>query len=353
MSQLSASVYDSIDAVDANQWNQVVEQSDRGSIYQRTEWVEAIERGLHLEGKHVVVEKDGNPVGVFPNVVAPVRLPGGVRDRIPDPLVDRIGELASTRPGFGGPVLTGPEQDALALALDRLEEACGGTVLSHYVSAPDVDYVRYAEQFEARGYTPNVSRCRPVVDLGREYDDILGDMHKDRRYSLRKARENDAAVVVQSPTADVLRSFHSTYVETMERVGAEPQPVEIFREIADRLEDAVRVVAAEIDGNTVGQHLYLLDESQATVRHEFSAVSAADFEYYPSELIHEHTMQWAQEEGFRTYDFGPTPSNLEDGLFSYKHQYGGTALPILTWERGQSPLWWVYSNARTLYKRYG
>lgn len=353
MAKLSASVYDTIDAVDTNQWNQVVEQSDRGSIYQRTGWIAAVERGLSLDGKHIVVEKAGNPIGVFPNVIASVRLPDSVRARIPGSLFDQAGELASTRPGLGGPVLTGHERDALSLALDRLEEISGPRILSHYVSVPGMDYVRYAEQLEARGYTPNVSRCRPVIDLNQEYDDILDNMHKDRRYNLRKARENDATVFAQSPTTDVLEAFYSTYEETMDRVGAKPQPRTIFHEIVELLSDSVRIVAAEVDGDTVGQHLYLLDSAQGTVRHEFSAVSADDFEYYPSELIHEHTMQWALTEGYDTYDFGPTPSNHEDGLFSYKHQYGGTPIPILTWERGQSPLWWAYRNARRLYKYYG
>ncbi|WP_313692308.1 lipid II:glycine glycyltransferase FemX [Halorarum halobium] len=352
MPGLSATVYESIDAVAANQWNHIVEQSDRGSIYQRTEWLAALEQGLDLNGKHVVIEKNAEPVGVFPNLVVPLRLPDTVREQVPDLIIERAKELASTRPGFGGPVLASNERKALELALSRLDAACGPKILSHYVRSPDVDYIRYAEQFEAQGYTPNVSRCRPVIDLNREYDDILANMHKDRRYNIRKARENNAEIVIQPPTIDVLRRFHAIYKETLDRVGAEPQPFAVFREIAEQLDTAVQIVTAKLDGKPVGQHFYLLDEIQSAIRHEFSAVTADNFQYYPSELIHEHMMQWGQVEGYRTYDFGPTPSNHEDGLFSYKNQYGGTMLPILTWEQKQSPLWGLYAKTRTLYKRY-
>lgn len=352
MSELSTDVYDSIDDVEKTQWNHVVEQSDRGSIYHRVEWISALENGLDLDAKHVVIKKDGNPIGTFPNLLKPVRLPDSVRQRIPDRLNGRLCELASSRPGFGGPVLTSDEKAALDLALTELDESTGPTVLSHYISPPSVEYVRYAEHFEVHGYTPNISRCRPVIDLRREYDTILDDMHKDRRYNLRKARENDVEVVLKTPTTEALRAFHGTYRENMARVGATPQPFKLFQEIVDRLAGNIRLVAAERDGDTVGQHLYLLDNLTGTVRHEFSAVSSDHFQYYPSELMHEHTIQWCQSEGYLTYDFGPTPSNHEDGLFSYKQQYGSTAVPILTWERGQSPLWGLYKRARTFYKRY-
>lgn len=352
MSKLSTDVYNSIGDVERTQWNHVVEQSDHGSIYHRTGWIGALEAGLDLHGKHVIVKKNGNPIGVFPNLLRPIRLPDSIRQRLPERVDGRFCELASMRPGFGGPVLTSDEKAALDLALSELDASTGVTVLSHYVSTPSVEYVRYAEHFEAQGYTSNVSRCRPVIDLHREYDAIFNDMHKDRRYNLRKARKNDVEIVTKPPTVETLRTFHDTYRKTMDRIGAEPQPFALFREIVDGLAGNVRLVAAERDGETVGQHLYLLDEPAGTVRHEFSAVSADDFQYYPSELIHEHTIQWGQREGYRTYDFGPTPSNHEDGLFSYKHQYGGTVFPVLTWEQGQSPLWGLYKQARTLYKRY-
>lgn len=351
MSELSIRVRDSIEAVDEKQWNHVVEQSDRGTIYHRTGWIRAVESSLKLDGKHVIVEKSGSPIGVFPNVFTDVRLPSGVSRQLPDSVTDTLTELSSLQPGFGGPVFQSDETAALDRSLDELERACGPTTLSHYVRVPQSSYVRYAEHFEARGYRPSVSRCRFTVDLEREYEDIVAAMDKDRRYNLRKARENDAEVVVEPLTTSTIREFYDVYESAMERVGSEPQPFALFEQLVAFFDDSIRIVSVEIDGEIVGRHFYLLDHDQATIRHEFSAVSAENFEYYPSELIHEHMMQWGQAEGYRTYDFGATPSNHEDGLFSYKNQYGGSVRPVLTWERGQSPLWRVYSLARRRYKR--
>jgi len=351
MAILSTAVYHSIGDVDSNQWNHVVDQSPHGTVYQRTPWLEAVEACPSVVPRHVVVEKEENPVGVLPNFLVDLRLPDGVTRRLPDPISDRLAELVSARPGFGGPVLHGDEGAVLERALDAIEAACPRRALAHTIRCPDSTYVRYAEHLERRGYSARVDRCRFTLDITRPYNDILDGMDKDRRYNLRKAREMDATVDVVEQSADALRDFYERYEATMDRVGSDTRSRSFFRQLTGL--DAVRLVRATVDGDVVGYHLYLLDDDQETIRHEFSGVRADDFEYYPSELIHEWTIKWGRELGYRTYDFGPTPSDHDDGLFQYKAQYGGTPRPILTWEAGQSPLWGPYRFGRGWYKRSG
>ncbi|EMA71066.1 hypothetical protein C462_08100 [Halorubrum distributum JCM 13916] len=152
-------------------------------------------------------------------------------------------------------------------------------------------------------------------------------------------------------TTEVLEEFYRGYEATMDRVESEPYSFRFFEELADNLEDSLLLIAADVDGDTVGRHLCIVDDVRGTVNYEFASVFEENFDYYPSDLMHEYAIKWAQERDYDKYDLGPTPSDFEDGLFNYKEQYGGSVVPLLVWERGTSPLWSLYETMRSVYKR--
>ena len=69
MTNLKVEVHDSILDINKNQWNNLVEQSKLGSFFHRYEWLKAIEDGMGLEPRHIVVTKDESLVGIFPNFI--------------------------------------------------------------------------------------------------------------------------------------------------------------------------------------------------------------------------------------------------------------------------------------------
>jgi predicted N-acyltransferase len=350
-SNLSITVYDTIQEVNSGQWNHVVTQSGRGSVYHRYEWIKSVEEGLGLTGKHTVVSKKGNPIAVFPNFLTNVRLPGEVERKLPDSLLAQISELSSLRPGYGGPVIQTNESEVLELFLERLEKTGGKKTISHYLRSASLENVRYANRLEQEGYKPNVSRCKIILDVTQDIDDIRSSMDKGRRQNIRKAKNNDPKVYSEELSEKSLEEFYRGYEATMDRVESDPYPFNFFEELAENLRDSLLLVAVDVDGETVGRHLCVVDDIQRTVSYEFASVFEDNFEYYPSDLIHEFTIKWCREEGYDEYDLGPTPSDFNDGLFSYKEQYGGEVVPILIWERGTSPLWSMYKIMRSVYKR--
>jgi predicted N-acyltransferase len=347
VSDVRVETYETIDAVDTNQWNNLVTQSALGSVFQRTEWLRAMEQCLGHEARHVVVWDDENPAGLCPNFMTTARVP----DSVPDIGENLVRECVSTpSPGFGGPVIVRKEEETFDLLVDTIADSCGPSVLSHYIKTLDMGYARYARRLHASGYDPYIGNCRFRLPLWRDLEDIEAIMHKDRRRNIREARDTDSTVErLEDPTGETLADFYADYQAAMDRVDGSVIPRAFFETIFETFPERVAVYAARHDGDAVGYHVYVRDEEQATIHHLFAAVRAENFEHYPSELIHDHVIRENHGGSYRWYDFGDTGARFDDGLFKYKEQYGGDVVPTIIWERGQSPVWPLYSTAR---KRY-
>lgn len=350
---LEASVHGSIEAVDRNQWNNLVGQSDRGTVFHRYEWLSAVERELDREAVHVVVEKDGNPVAVFPNFVDGLDLGGA--SGVLESVVERapLRRLVSIDPGFGGPVVTTDTAECLDLLFDELDGHASSRTVFHSIKTYDTAAVRYGKYLAKRGFSPSLLSCRFVVDLADGWDRIEEGMHKSRRQALRSGRET-AVEVDARPLAEVdLEETYDAYRRNMERVGGDPFPRPFFQALTEDLPERTMAFTATVDGDVVGQLIHLVNEEQSSLVYYASAIGdEANYEYNPSELLHERAMRWGMEEGFETYDFGTTGADFSDGLFRYKERYGGELLPVLHWRRGTSTLLWLGFRASTrLYQK--
>ncbi|KAB1189930.1 GNAT family N-acetyltransferase [Haloferax sp. MBLA0076] len=369
MSTLDVHVYSSIDAVSEGQWNNVVTQSDQGSVFHRHEWLRAVEDTLPYTPRHVVVTKSGNPIAVFPNFVTDIDLPTGAA------LVENLGfvpnflseaastsrlfeeqplkRLISATPGYGGPVVTTDETESLDLMFDTLARVNGRNILFHTIKAKDPSYMRYGKYLAKHGYEPKLTDCRFELHLTDEWEDIERRMDKERRKSLRKAHENDVSVHEAELTAAEITATHEAYIENMERVRGHTYPLSFFETVASALPERMKIFVAEANGDEIGRYVHFLDDEQETMIYYFSAIGdVSNFDYYPAELLHEHAIKWGKENGYRYYDFGSTGSTYTDGIFKAKEKYGGRPVPTLQWDKGQSPgLWHLYKFARTAYRK--
>ena len=347
MSEKTVQIYQSIDDVNENQWNTLVEQSERGTVFHRAGWLRAVERGLGRPARHLVVKKGGNPISVFPNFLVDV----GVSDVVPmSPDGLRLKRLASSDPGFGGPLFVGDERSNFEVAFDHAERLLSATDAVHHLLKPsDAGFARYTTHLADRGYRPTVRSCRFVIDLRRGWDAVEDGMARSKRSNLDSARENP--MTVENPPLDesVLESFYGTYRAAMERVDGKIYPFEFFESLADDLADRVELFTATVDGEFAGGQLYLLDDERSTVREFFRGIDAEYFEYNPTELLGERAMKWAIERGYDEYDLGSTTPDFTDGSFTYKDELGAEIRPILLWERGGSAVrWHAYRAGRWL-----
>lgn len=348
MSALDPTLYRSIEPINENQWNNVVTQSDRGTVYQRYEWVRAIEEAFDHEPRHVVVEKGGNPIALMPNFKTDLPVPDAVTETLP--VAPPLEQLVSLPTGFGGPVVLTDEAEALDLLFDGLEATSERTVVNHAIETYDLEYVRYGQYLQTRGYEPSFESCLFLIDLTDGWDAILENMDKGRRRDVRKGNEQEYRIDID-PLGTDLETTYDWYVKNLERVDGSPLPKAFFESLADRLEDRLRVFRAVVEGEEVGRYVYLLDDEGDVLHHWLSAIPDSDnYRYHPSELLHERGIKWGIEQGYERYNFGKTGSHFSNSVFRFKHKYGGTAVPVFKVEKGYSRVAWpLYQLGREKY----
>lgn len=347
MTELIATTHNTIEELNANQLDNLVEQADQGSLFQRYAWLYAIEQGLDRSARHVVVYKKNNPVAFFPNFVASLEGPdsSSISPRVP------ARRLVSIDPGYGGPVITTDESTCLPMLFDELNDL-DWSVVYHFIRTNDLAYVRYGKFLERRGYVPVLANCRFVLDLEDGWESILEGMDRTRRRTVRKALGADHSVYEIDPTVGNVQATYRMYARNMDRVGTDPVPPDFFEAIVAGLDSRVMTFVAEVDGDEVGRYVYLLDDERSTIHHFFPAIpDESNFEHYPSELLHARAIQWGIENGYAAYDFGGTGSHFSHGTFKQKASFGGRPVPTLQWERGTAPVRWrLYKFARWAYR---
>ncbi|WP_254767313.1 lipid II:glycine glycyltransferase FemX [Salinilacihabitans rarus] len=331
-------VLETIQAIERERWNAVVDASPRGTVFHRYEWLDAIETALGYAPNHLVVRKDGNPIGVFPNFV--VDLP-----TVP------VRRLTSIYPGFGGPLATTDVAETLSLLTDAVPDLCTGRTVVHEIRASNADYLRYGDHLRSRGYRPARLGCRFVIDLTRGYEAIRDGMSRTRRKGIRRGTENEYEIVEEAVTPENLARFHRVYERHMERVGGETYPLSFFEALLG-MESRLLLLTIRIEGEYAGGFLELLDEEQSSVHGFFAAVPEEYYEYHASELLYDHVIRWGIDRGYETYDFGGSEADFESGVFRFKESFGGRLVPNVYWERDCSRVWNLLDAGRSLYWRH-
>ncbi|RQG98786.1 GNAT family N-acetyltransferase [Natrarchaeobius oligotrophus] len=327
---------ESIQDVNRNQWNNVVDQSDLSCVYHRYEWLRAVEEALSHEPRHLLVEKSGNPIAAFPNFVTEL---------------GRINRLSSIRPGYGGPIAMTDEETSLELLLDAVGDLCTGRILFNELRTYDQNYVRYHELLEQRGYRPTILSCRFTLDLSLGWDELFAEMDGERRRGIRRGHEYDFEVVEESLTDGTLETFYADYATVTDRVGLPTLPRSFFDELRE-FSDRVTVFSLRVNGETRGMYMYLRDEEQSTLQHLFTAVTEDHFEYHAPELLHEHAIKWGIDEGYETYELRGSPPDFRNGVFRFKEYFGAETIPLLVYERGfPSPALPVLNAGRSISRR--
>jgi len=352
MTQLNTTVHDSIVDVNQNQWNNLVKQSELGTVFHRYEWLRAIEDGLDRPVYHAVVSKGSNPVAILPNVVEELDVP--VRDSVVDLTANVLPttRLVSLHPGFGGPVIASDPETCLDSLLEALENAVGGEAVTHKVRTGTLSQTKYGKYFTSRGYEPSVVTCRFVIDLQQGWDQIKSGMHKTRRNGLNG--ERDAVTVTrESFDGERVSQTHADYVRNMDRIDGTTYSQRFFEALSDYVGERTELFVAEHDGDVIGRYLCVVDDEQSSLRYYFSAIpDTSAYEHNVSERLHAAAIKWAIEEGYDSYDLGTTGADFTDGLFQYKEKYGPQIEPIIQWDKGLSPVAWnAFKLGRRLYRK--
>jgi len=323
---------------DKNNWNNAVEQSQEGGFFHRYEWLKLIEKGLGLEPYHIIVKKGGAIIGGFPNFVEKLRKAPFKR-------------LASI--GIGGFFIVSEKEEFLQLLIAKAEEKRG--VMSHRIQTDGYKYIKYSQWLtNSYGYKLSLDTCKFIIDIDRPFKSIETNMSKYKRRDIRKIDESPLKIEEPEITKENLELFYSLYKETMERVQGIPMPISFFTLLSNEdNKEIVKLFLAKYKDNVVAAFLHLLDNSNSVIYEFFAGTKEEFFEHKPNDLLRKHSILWAQDNGFHTYDMGGTVANFTNGIFEFKRRWGGQVFPYLTWEKPLSKWRWCsYRVGLKIYKRW-
>jgi len=326
---------------DRRNWNSCVAQCAHGTFFHRYEWLKAIEGGLSLEPRHIIVRKGATIVGGLPQFIAPVR---GAP----------LNELVSIPIGYGGPVLVGDKIKVLELIFSQVHRSVGGRrLVYHRIATGHLDYAQYGAYFEDKGYVADLRTCRFVLDLRKSLDDLLRSCSQGRRQQVKRVEEDNPFLLEDGGLEDGLDEFYPLYAETMARVGGHQRPKAFFEALAQLMsEDQVRLFRCNFEGQTIAAFIHMLDRDRRVLHHFFGVASEAARGMLANEALHLYSIKWGKEHGFLSYDLGETKADPTDSLFLWKKRWGGQIMPCLAWRRPlSSSLAGAYDAARRWRRR--
>lgn len=340
MSNLDVRVYNTISDINEKQWNTLVNQSKLGCLFHRYEWLKAIEQGFNIKARHILVFKDSNPIGAFPNFIYKIK-------KTP------FRELISTFPGYGGPIISvSGQKPILDLMFQKLPSFCERTIISHRIITFNLGYIRYAQYFKKKGYQLDLDLCRVIIDLTKKEDYIKEKMTKKKRNTLNRALKSNF-LIKDETNIGILDDFYKSHQKMIQRIRGITIPLTLVYNIMNMMPERVKIFGLYVEGKPAGKKICILDKEQHFVYSFLSGIEESNFKYHPNELLHWHAIKWAIENGYDKYDFGLTLANFSDGIFRFKEGFDGQTVPTLIWIKRYFPLSGpIYRIGRYFYRKF-
>ena len=141
------------------------------------------------------------------------------------------------------------------------------------------------------------------------------------RRNVLQAQRRGLAIRRQEARKDLTEAFYRLHLKTRRRLGVPVQPRRLFELIWDRVIERGHgfLVLAYAEGVPVAGALFLA--WNGTITYKYGASDADFLGLRPNNLIFWHAIEWACENGYKSFDFGRTELDNK-GLRSFKDGWG-------------------------------
>lgn len=231
---------------------------------------------------------------------------------------------------FGRRLVSVPMRDRAGLLADEPDIA--SLLLEHAATLTRELRCSYLELRSLAGLDPDLERDHHLhcerqwittrIDLAPGKDLLWKALDRDAiRWAINRARKHEV-LVESDDTPSGADQFYELFARTRRGMGIPPFPRELFRAIHRHIisQGKGNLFFVKKD-NTALNGLISFFSRDAFVP-AYAAPQNAYRKLYPSEVIFWHTIEWAAEHGFRTYDFG-ADSPRQTGLLWFKKKWGG------------------------------
>lgn len=331
----------SFEDIPAAEWDDLVEQSPEGWLYQTSAWIDYAQQTGSQSVSFALRTQQGKLAAIFPLYRQDLGRFGWRR-------------LRRLYTGLSGPVVAAGLQETfhqtvwkqLFLEVDRIAAEQQIDILQVRLTntAPayqpgqrsDVNPLFTVGLLSPLGLDP-FSVCQPlsrVLDLNKSPEQLLKEMDGDCRAAIRQAQRNGITVELSKDRED-LRDFAVLHQASWNRTGLDPHELDYFYSMWDRFHERgkMKVLFARYQGERIA----------AVIVHAFKDAAfywagcsdAAFLKMRPNNFLLWEAIQHVRSCGARWFEVGyyyPShgPSRKEVNIGQYKSQFGRDR--IVPWE---------------------
>lgn len=237
------------------------------------------------------------------------------------------------------------EGESLSLALRDLEKEAKKTSVDYIRVEPVCllensqvsEYIIGYNKRQNNSFQPDLTI---IVDLDRDFEDVVADMSKTNRYLWRKASQNGLKFEI-SYSADKIDTFLDMMQHTALRTNTKLAKVDYYKNLMSSLSASKNAGLAFVshDGKQLVCTLFV-DDFESKTRYYMYAGSYDEARKYSANApLVVFLMKDAHDHGMKYFDlFGVSPKSEENhrwaGISKFKRLFGGHEVAYMgTWEK--------------------
>lgn len=236
-----------------------------------------------------------------------------------------------------GPYLTCKNISAWISAVNELARSKGGVFLRFepvYIDGEEKEIFQEVENIAGRGRVRQTKDIQPkvvwIVDLSKNTEQLLSDMHPKTRYNIRLAERKGVSIACAHTKEEVLRAceiFLRLAKKTSNRHEFRLHPERYYRVMAEVLGgDDFFIYTARLEDTDIAAALVIRFGDTATYLHGGSDEMYRDT--MAPHLLHWEVMKDMKAQGVRWYDMGGVSESSDPrhplvGITRFKHGFGG------------------------------
>lgn len=312
--------------VNPDNWNKFADRSDSAWLYHRWQWQELMSKSWDGVNLSFAVGEDDKLVGIFPAfqmVTQPYLIDSGF--------------------GHGGFAYSGSfnKIEILKIVLtgirnlywNVLNKETGDQWLRFVLPAGIDQIEKDYEEYMKLGYFKDQSSQTMIIYLTSSEDVILSGYSTTTRQNIATAKKKGLICDELPLNNKSLDLYYSLHVDTYNRTGVKPHPIDYFKSMYDLMKPYYRIFAAfDSNGKIVSA------ENVATYKqkgfYSTGASSEEGLKLNASKAVQDYVIRTLRQEGFKSYEIGEVHPDAkpEDGkiygLTRFKMSFGGELFPL-------------------------
>jgi FemAB-related protein (PEP-CTERM system-associated) len=291
---------------DQDSWNHYIKGHPNVSPYHHFAWKRAIEQAYGHRCFYLIAEDQNKVItGVLPATLIKPPLLGGKLCSLP--FCDLGASLAN-------------DETIEQQLIDKAIEIATQNSLS------SVEYRASAQSPLQEGEYETMSnnqKVRMLLDLPKSSETLLTGFKSKLRSQIRKAQKN-GLIVELGNHKELIDEFYDVFSCNMRDLGSPTHSLNWFREINQNYQKDMIISIVKYQGQPVAAGIVLFSGPRAAIpwastRREFNRLS-------PNMLLYWSLLEYASDNGFKTFDFGR--SSFNEGTYKFKQQWGAKPVPL-------------------------